>query len=555
MYESRILRGLHRLVLPLCFFAASVDTLNAFVGFKVVNGGASTIYLRGTGGDYSSSQVLARTAGTTESDWVNQSRAAGYSYTFLVECPQGTVVGSLAVTLCTYSGGYACSHNSSCESPGGTVSTNYSKTICITNNLGSPMYPNVTAHYANGTVAPIGQADPANPLNILNPGAYRCYTHTNSMYFYLTYGDTLFTGDAPETTVQPVTNITANGQETPNANTSIGTTGGPVVGNPAGGPSSGTNAIGGSSSLTQLDLNRAADAIIHSQAQNTARLVAGLESIRQAITNNSGAGDTFDDSASLMTNIVNANTAESVTASNAMPGSIVYGSNLLYSAGLKGNMEYFGTGMGGVTSTLNTINSGYLGSTPADWGNFEVTGPTTNFIIPLGSAVKLEQLNAHFGAGWRTWFKALLLWLFLIAAFMWYSDQLTNALIALGGTSQFQVSALAGGALSLVPGTNAGLRVLLIIACVSAMAFLPAIAVTMGTTLLAAVGVSQADVSSGALVTANTHPTAIQYAGRALKEWFPLIESGVIFANTILARFLLNQATGFLCMLLKVVGL
>lgn len=423
--------------------------------------------------------------------------------------------------------------------------TNFSLSFCITNKLGTYSYPNVTMHTAGGST-PLTEA-----LASLAPGAHRCFTVTNDVPFYVTYGDTLFTADVPETTLYPSTNVTTT-SHSPSTATS-GPSGGPVVANPGStNPSSGTNAVGGSSSLTQLDLNRAADAIIHSQAQNTARIVAGLEDVRDAINaNTNGPGDTFDDSAAMMSNVVNAAASSSVTASNAASSAVTTASNGLSSI----SSSLYGFGGSSVTGQVTGFLGGLSGSLPAGYGEITVTGAVSGpFTIDLGSAVTGEALNPYLGTTWRTWMRLVLLWGTLVAALGWFVNELQRSIAQITAASQLQVNAEAAGAFSLVPGTNIGLRLIVVAAAVAAIVFLPAMILTLATT---AFGMATGDslvTGLGYLATAGGAPTGVINAFRATNEWFPLFEVAVVAVNVIVARFLIAPATSFLCLLMKAIG-
>jgi len=437
---------------------------------------------------------------------------------------------------------------SGCAPNGPPQYTNYSANFCITNKLGTYSYPNVMMHTAAGST-PLTEA-----LDSLAPGAYRCFTVTNDVPFTITYGDTLFTADVPETTLYPSTNVTGTSHSP--GTVASGPSGGPVVANPGStNPSSGTNAVGGSSSLTQLDLNRAADAIIHSQAQNTARIVSGLEDVRDAINaNTNGPGDTFDDSASLMSNVVNAAASSSVTASNAAPGSAITASNLLTGAGIWSAMNSFG----GNSATGSVM--GFLGDMSGSIeGDYRIVVPgvggVTNQIIDLEAALGLAMLDGWLGgSGWRTWLRLVLVWGMVLRALMFYVDQLQTSVAQVAATSQLQVNSQAAGAFSLVPGANFGLRALVVAASVAAIAFLPSLIIALATAAFALGTGDSISTSLGYLAAAGGVPAPIADAFRMVNETLPLFESMVIFVNMIVARFLIAPATSFLCLLMKAIG-
>jgi len=462
---------------------------------------------------------------------------------------------------------------SGCAANGPPQYTNYYANFCITNRLGTPAYPNVIMHFADNTVAQPSNNPDGSPL-MLAPNAVKCFTLTNAQYFYVTYGDTLFSSEIPQTTLPP-TGTNTGTANVPNQNSGIpGTaTQNGVTGGPGGNAATGTNAVGGSSSLTQLDLNRAADAIIHSQGQNTARLVAELESLR---TNSTGAtapdysgllgsiktNTSIDSAASLRMDLALSNAIALATmadneASNRVLTSVANTSNAL--ASIQSSLD--GLKQSGVTSAVDNIKNDLTGTPPTDYGVIRVTnGVTAVQEIDLGSALSGASLNPYLGIGWRGWLRTLLVWLMTLAAILWYADSLRQAMVDISAASQFQINSNASGAFSLVPGANYALRYAMVLLAISFIAFLPSLALALATTLhqqvVAETYLSGSLANFGVQGTgAHTAPDAIRYAWTSLCSWLPFRESLVIMGNIALARFLLNPAVGGVCLFLKFFGI
>lgn len=465
--------------------------------------------------------------------------------------------------------------------PGGG-SNYYWVTWCMTNRFATYIYPDPTMYFCAG-----GSQKVDLELKPLAPGAYRCITITNDTCFSVIWGDPLYASDEPLHNVFPGTNIVFTplpGDSTDGGNN----TPGPIAGNPNN-QAGGGAAQGGTNAPNQLDINRAADGTILAIAAAAERIARALASNTTSITNalgglggGGGGGFGTNDSEQLkriQTNTLNdaafnlqqlaLATNQNIAASDYNWQTMVLGTNAgatasNHLAGINFNAMDYNSVTGYTGGLVNNLKGAGV---PAGFGmiqiDFDTLGAGVSLlsepVIDIATVLDGSGLNPYFGSGWRTWFRLVLVWLMFLGVVCWYSRELRQLFAELCATSQIMVNAQAAGAASLIPGSNAAIRITLVYIAVSVVAFLPALVVTLissGMALVAvhAGGPGTVSAAMGVLSGLSAAPAAIAALFTMFNSWFPLVEGLIFLLNAVVARMLIDVAGSFVNFFFKIMG-
>jgi hypothetical protein len=457
-----------------------------------------------------------------------------------------------------------------------TSKTNYYVNFCWTNKLGTYQFPNAVLYSGAGYATATKLCDGCS----VAPGAYICYAITNQPgSFYISIGDPIYHEQEPPEIKYPSSNVVQT-IETPASSGGTPNVGG-VTGNPN--SSAGSSGLGNTSGTTNLatvqTIYTANDAQIQAMAQNTFAILGQLEKNRTNGT--SGSGTNLDYTGLL--NAIRTNTqnsadiqkrAEDLMTNQQAHGyfdALVSGSNIMVAAsnlmsGMGVNLNALNYG-GSVTGYVPSIVNGFLGSSlPAGFGVLTIvsTAPgVADTVIDFSTALNGSAWNPYLGSGWRTWFRVLCLWLLFLGMLTWYVSELRKGLTDISSSSQLQVGPESLGAGSLVPGAEIALRVLLVTAAATVVAFFPALVVVLVSTTMAVTHSVQGGSGPGdigaAISTITTIytsvPTVVTNVFRSVNSWIPLVEGAVILLNQYAARLLIDTMVGFLAFLFKLLGI
>jgi len=576
-YGNSNLRGFCRFLCLCLGLVGGVVSVSGYVGLKFTAATAMEIRytadsVDGTpGGLY---MAFSTPNQTVQGDWPNQARTNGYAVTVDIWC-SGVRQGSISANLLTYSGGYNPTVNVSCSGPFLTTYTNYTLTACYTNKSASYVVWAPT-FVVNGVSYPV--TDAAVPaLDVIAPGGYRCVSGTNSSPFYLSYVNV----DAVTANVYAQTNTqTGSALPTSGQNQSSGGVG--VAGSgttaPGGANTSGSTNTG---SVSQNDVRQQTDALLQGAAANTKRIVDALDALDfSSLTNyfpedaldytsvlNSIKTNTAATAASAAANALSASNLVSLAESNAFvrnhdatsalaratnsgPRSQAALSSIITSVGA---LNYSST----MSNYALTASAKVVSDSSTNWGQFVIAAGTPFAAgVDFGASLwNLSFLDGYMGNGSRTWLRLSMVWAGFLGVLLFYVREMRVGLVEWSQTNALTVDANVAGAGSLIPGVNAGIYGVLVLAAIAVIALLPSLVAVLVSSVVDAAGLGSvaSAVSSGSSVIADL-PSPITRFLYALNVWMPIFEYTVFFFNYMAARFMIDTAMGLACLLMKFIS-